>query len=92
MNVDGKPFRSIWVNDDGVSIDVIDQTRLPHEFEILNLKSLDDSCLAIRDMVVRGAPLIGATAAYGFYLAMRRNASDSAMVSAYEALYATRPT
>ncbi len=92
MNVDGKPFRSIWVNDDGVSIDVIDQTRLPHEFEILNLKSLDDSCLAIRDMVVRGAPLIGATAAYGFYLAMRRNVSDSAMVSAYEALYATRPT
>ncbi len=92
MNVDGKPYRSIWLNADGISIDVIDQTRLPHEFEILNLQTLDDSCAAIRDMVVRGAPLIGATAAYGFYLAMRQNASDSAMVSAYEALYATRPT
>ncbi len=92
MNVDGKPYRSIWLNPDAISIDVIDQTRLPHEFEILNLKTLDDSCAAIRDMVVRGAPLIGATAAYGFYLAMRQDASDSAMVSAYEALFATRPT
>jgi methylthioribose-1-phosphate isomerase len=92
MNVDGKPYRSIWLNDDGVSVDVIDQTRLPHAFEILNLRSLDDSCVAIADMVVRGAPLIGATAAYGFYLAMRQDASDSAMLSAYEALNATRPT
>ncbi|MDH3761817.1 MAG: S-methyl-5-thioribose-1-phosphate isomerase [Gammaproteobacteria bacterium] len=92
MNVDGKRYRSIWLNDDGISIDVIDQTRLPHEFVVLNLKSLDDSCIAISDMVVRGAPLIGATAAYGFYLAMRQDASDTAMQSAYEALYATRPT
>ncbi len=92
MNVDGKPYRSIWVNDDGISIDVIDQTRLPHEFAIRNLRSLDDSCIAISDMVVRGAPLIGATAAYGFYLAMRQDPSDAAMLSAYEALYATRPT
>jgi len=92
MNVDGKPYRSIWVNADGISIDVIDQTRLPHEFAILNLKTLDDSCVAIRDMVVRGAPLIGATAAYGFYLAMRQDATNSAMETAYDALFVTRPT
>ena len=92
MNVDGVPYRSIWVNDDGISIDVIDQTRLPHEFRILNLRTLDAARAAISDLVVRGAPLIGATAAYGFYLAMLRDASDAAMDSAYELLYATRPT
>ena len=92
MNVDGAPYRSIWVNDDGISIDVIDQTRLPHEFRIVNLRTLDDACGAIGDMVVRGAPLIGATAAFGFYLAMLRDASDSGMDSAYESLYAARPT
>ena len=92
MNVDGKPYRSIWVNDDGISIDVIDQTRLPHEFAILNLKTLDDSCAAIRNMVVRGAPLIGATAAYGFYLALRQDATNTAMDTTYDALFATRPT
>ena len=92
MNVDGTPYRSIWVNDDGWSIDIIDQTRLPHEFVIANLQPLDDACHAIADMQVRGAPLIGATAAYGFYLAMRVDASDRGMEQAYEQLYATRPT
>jgi methylthioribose-1-phosphate isomerase len=92
MNVDGHAYRSIWVNADGWSIDVIDQTRLPHAFEVLNLKSLDESCLAIRDMVVRGAPLIGATAAYGYYLALRENASDAGMEKAYQGLLQTRPT
>ncbi|MDH3538251.1 MAG: S-methyl-5-thioribose-1-phosphate isomerase, partial [Gammaproteobacteria bacterium] len=92
MNVAGLHYRSIWVNDDGISIDVIDQTRLPHAFEILNLKTLEDACAAIRDMVVRGAPLIGATAAYGYYLALRQDASDRGMDSAYALLYATRPT
>jgi len=79
MHVDGLPYRSIWVNADGWSIDVIDQTRLPHSFEILNLQTLDHACNAIRDMVVRGAPLIGATTAYGFYLAMREDASIAGM-------------
>ncbi len=92
MNVDGIAYRSIWVNPDGWSIDVIDQTRLPHEFEVLNLKTLEDSCAAIRDMVVRGAPLIGATAAYGLYLALREDASDPAMQLAYDQLFKTRPT
>ena len=92
MYVDGVPYRSIRVSDDGISVDVIDQRRLPHEFEILNLKTLDDACTAIRDMVVRGAPLIGATAAYGFFLAMQEDASNTGMNKAYDALYATRPT
>ena len=92
MQVDGVPYRSIWINADGWSIDVIDQTRLPHNLEILNLTTLNDACDAIRDMVVRGAPLIGATAAYGFYLAMREDSSDAGMEIAYTRLAQTRPT
>ena len=92
MNVDGLPYRTIWVNEDGWSINVIDQTKLPHLFEILNLKTLPDCCRAIKSMVVRGAPLIGATAAYGYYLAMREDASDEGMQNAYKKLYETRPT
>ena len=92
MKVDGVPYRSLWVNDDGWSIDIIDQTRLPHEFQVKTLRSLDDACVAIRDMQVRGAPLIGATAAYGYYLALRSDASDEGLQAAYDALFATRPT
>ena len=92
MNVDGTHYRTIWVNQDGWSVDVIDQTKMPHLFEVLNLKTLLDSCAAIKDMVVRGAPLIGTTAAYGFYLAMREDASDEGMESAYTKLNVTRPT
>jgi methylthioribose-1-phosphate isomerase len=92
MNVDGRPYHSIWVNGDGWSVDIIDQTRLPHEFKITNLQTLQQACSAIADMQVRGAPLIGATAAYGFYLAMRQDPADSGMVYAYQQLIATRPT
>ncbi len=92
MNVDGVAYRSIWINDDGWSIDVIDQTRLPHAFEVRNLQNLEDACIAIRDMVVRGAPLIGATAAYGCYLAMREDSSDTNMQNTYTRLFQTRPT
>lgn len=92
MDVDGISYRTIWVNDDEWSIDVIDQTKMPHHFEVLNLKTLEDACIAIKDMVVRGAPLIGVTAAYGYYLAMLDDASDAGMENAYVKLYATRPT
>ena len=92
MNVDGKPYRSIWVSADGWSVDVIDQTRLPHEFVISNLQTLEQACAGIRDMVVRGAPLIGATAAYGYYLALRADASDDSLEMTYHELLATRPT
>lgn len=92
MKIDGVPYRSIWLNSDGWSVDVIDQTRLPHEFEVVNLRNLNDACIAIRDMIVRGAPLIGATAAYGFYLALRDDNSDAGMQTAYARLLETRPT
>ena len=92
MRVNGLPQRSIWLNDDGWSVNVIDQTRLPHAFEIINLKTLEAACTAIRDMVVRGAPLIGITAAYGYSLALRQNASNQSLQQAYRALLATRPT
>ena len=92
MNVDGLAYRSIWVNEDNTSIDIIDQTRLPHAFETRNLQTLGDACVAIRDMLVRGAPLIGATAAYGYYLAMREDSSDTALEDAWSRLFQTRPT
>lgn len=92
MKIDGVHYRTIWVAEDGWSVEVIDQTKLPHAFETLRLRSADDAARAIKDMVVRGAPLIGATAAYGLCLALRDDASDAALHEAYEMLAETRPT
>jgi methylthioribose-1-phosphate isomerase len=92
MNVDGKPMRTIWVEPDGWSVGVIDQTALPHRFATARLTTVDETAEAIRSMVIRGAPLIGATAAYGICLALRADASDAALERAYALLLATRPT
>jgi methylthioribose-1-phosphate isomerase len=92
MNVDGRHFRSIWVEGDGWTIGAIDQRRLPHEFVIAKLTTCEAAADAIRSMLVRGAPLIGATAAYGMALAMRTDASDAALERACGMLIATRPT
>ena len=92
MKINNTPYRSIWLNDNGWSADIIDQTRLPHEFIIKTLTSMADAAEAISVMRVRGAPLIGATAAYGMALAMREDASDSNLESASATLLATRPT
>src|ERR1700683_4036303 len=92
MKVDGKSMRSIWLEPDGWSVGVIDQTALPHRFAIAQLATLEDAAHAIRAMVIRGAPLIGATAAYGICLALRQDASDDALEHAYATLLATRPT
>jgi methylthioribose-1-phosphate isomerase len=92
MKVAGKAMRSIWVEPDGWSVGVIDQTVLPHRFATACLKTLQDAAHAIRAMVIRGAPLIGATAAYGMCLALREDASDEALERAYTTLIATRPT
>ncbi|MGF1628620.1 MAG: S-methyl-5-thioribose-1-phosphate isomerase [Kiloniellaceae bacterium] len=92
MKVDGKAYRTIWLNDDGWSVAIIDQTRMPHRFETVTLTSLEEAAQAIRAMLVRGAPLIGATAAYGVCLAMRADDSDEALDSACDLLYVTRPT
>src|SRR5271156_2081321 len=92
MKVDGKALRSIWVEPDGWSVGVIDQTALPHLLATARLATLDEAAQAIRAMVIRGAPLIGATAAYGVCLALRANASDESLERAYATLIATRPT
>jgi methylthioribose-1-phosphate isomerase len=92
MNVDGKHFRTIWLEPDGWSLRIIDQTRLPHRFETVALASLEDAARAIRTMQVRGAPLIGVTAAYGVCLALRVDASDDGLAHACRTLLATRPT
>jgi methylthioribose-1-phosphate isomerase len=96
MNVAGKPMRTIRLAPDSTpdrpAIEIIDQTLLPHEFALVRLTRLDEAARAIRDMQVRGAPLIGATAAYGIALAMAEDASDAALDHAAATLAATRPT
>src|SRR5579862_4311217 len=92
MKVDGKPTRSIWLEPDGWSVGIVDQTLLPHRFATARLTKLDEAAHAIRAMQVRGAPLIGAAAAYGMALAMREDASDARLDAAAKTLLATRPT
>ena len=92
MKIGGKSYRTIWLNADGKSVEIIDQTKLPHVFETVTLRTLDDAARAIATMQVRGAPLIGATAAYGVALALRDDAADEALDRACATLAATRPT
>ncbi|PLX38296.1 MAG: S-methyl-5-thioribose-1-phosphate isomerase [Hyphomicrobiales bacterium] len=92
MKIDGTPYRTIWLDDDGWTVTIIDQTRFPHVFTTVPLKTLEDAAHAIKVMQVRGAPLIGATAAYGVALAMRADPSDAGLDTAEKVLAATRPT
>ena len=92
MKIAGKAYRTIWLGEDGWSVVVIDQTRLPFSFETVRLTRVEEAADAIRHMTVRGAPLIGATAAYGVALALRADASDTALERALALLGATRPT
>ncbi len=92
MNIHGKPTRTIWLADDGWTVEIIDQTRLPFELVTVRLQTLSQVEVAISAMQVRGAPLIGATAAYGMAVAMRADASDAGLTLAYERLLVTRPT
>ena len=92
MKVNGQHTRTIWLEADGVTVGTIDQTALPHRYVTIRLATLADAAHAIKSMQVRGAPLIGATAAYGVALALRQDASDVALERAYAALIATRPT
>ena len=84
--------RTIWLENDQTSVTIIDQTKLPHYLETRSLKNLGDATEAIIQMRVRGAPLIGATAAWGMYLAARDNPSDKGLESAFDELTETRPT
>ena len=92
MKIGGVHYRTIWRDEGGTSVCIIDQTRLPHEFETVWLETLDDAAQAITTMQVRGAPLIGITAAYGLCFALGQDASDAALEQACETLAATRPT
>ena len=92
MKVGARSYRSIWLAEDGWAVEIIDQTRLPHDFVTRRLETLDEAATAIRDMWVRGAPLIGATAAYGLALALRADASEANLERAAQVLLGTRPT
>jgi methylthioribose-1-phosphate isomerase len=96
MKISGRHYRTIWTRDpraggDG-AVEIIDQTKLPHRFETTALRSVGEAAHAIKAMIVRGAPLIGATAAYGMALAMREDPSDEALDRAHDLLLETRPT
>lgn len=92
MKIHGTAYRSIWLDEDGWSVRIVDQTRLPHQLNTPALRSLTDAAEAIAAMRVRGAPLIGVTAAFGIALALRDDPSDSGLESARKTLLATRPT
>lgn len=96
MKVDGKDLRTIWLDPGEKTVKIIDQRRLPHEFVVVDLHTVDDVITAIKDMYVRGAPLIGATGAYGVYLAAlnapHHPIEDTYLIAACERLKAARPT
>ncbi len=92
MKVGDKHYRSIWPNEDGRCVDLIDQRWLPHEFRVETVRTVEGIATAIRDMWVRGAPLIGVTAAYGIAIRMLDDPSDAALDAAWDELHATRPT
>ncbi len=92
MKVNGTHYRSIWYDQDISKVKIIDQRWLPHDFRIVELESLESFAIAIKDMWVRGAPLIGATAAYGMAIAMLSDPSDDGLQNAYHTLIKTRPT
>ena len=92
MKIHGQHYRTIWLGDDGRSVEIIDQTKLPHVFETAQLTTVEDAGRAILTMQVRGAPLIGATACYGVALAMRADPSDANLANSLEFLAKQRPT
>ena len=92
MLIDGLRRRTIWTGEDGRSVWIIDQTRLPHELELVELADLEAAAAAIETMQVRGAPLIGAAAAYGICLALLADPGDGGLEAAYARLIRTRPT
>jgi methylthioribose-1-phosphate isomerase len=92
MKVGGDHFRSIWFDDESGTVKIIDQRWLPHEFRVVELNTLEEFATSIRDMWVRGAPLIGATAAYGVAVQMKEDPSDNSLGETWEVLHETRPT
>ena len=91
MKINGKDWKTIWLTDN-LEIQVIDQTFLPYQFKIKTIKNIEDTFLAIKNMIVRGAPLIGVTGAYGFALGIKENASDERLIKYSNFLKSSRPT
>ena len=92
MNIGDKHYRSVWVAEDNRTVEVLNQSKLPFSLAVLQLKTCDDAARAIEEMLIRGAPLIGAVAAYGIALAMTEDTSDAYLQQAYDTLIITRPT
>ncbi|MGD9801499.1 MAG: S-methyl-5-thioribose-1-phosphate isomerase [Parvularculaceae bacterium] len=92
MQINGKSYRTVWTSQDRRAAEIIDQTRLPFEVRIVRLQSLEDAAVAIETMQVRGAPCIGAAAAYGMFLGLAEDASDAGLTRTSERLARTRPT
>jgi methylthioribose-1-phosphate isomerase len=96
MNTEGKNLRTIWLDADEKTVKIIDQRRLPHEFVLVDLHTVDDVITAIQDMYVRGAPLIGASGAYGVYLAVlnapHHRVEDAYLIAECDRIKAARPT
>lgn len=92
MKINGKDYRTVWLAEDGRTVEILDQTKLPFELEIIKLTKMTDAATSIKEMWVRGAPLIGAVAAYGMALGMREDPSDENIQKCYDVLIQTRPT
>ena len=92
MNINGKRWRTIWLEPNGNSIGVIDQRKLPHKLTSQIIYNHEEAALAIQSMIIRGAPLIGVTGAYGLMLALQKDPSDISLNKAYAELLSTRPT
>ena len=92
MKIEGKEYRTIWFDKKNQTVKIIDQTKLPHKFIIKDLKTVKDAVNAIKNMEVRGAPLIGATAAYGLVLSILENNDKSFLKKSSEDLINSRPT
>ena len=90
MKINNKNYKTIWFNEKDNFVEIIDQTKLPHSLNIVPLKTLADVIKAITTMQVRGAPLIGGAAAYGFVMAMKEDPTDANLSVASERLLASR--
>ena len=92
MLINKKNWQTIWFNQSTNKVEVIDQRKLPHNFSIKKINCSDDAVFAIKEMVVRGAPLIGVMGAYGLMLGLEEDPSDINLECCYEKLLSTRPT
>ena len=92
MLIENKEWHTIWLNEEKGIVEVIDQTKLPHKFLIKQIKNSDEAASAIKNMIIRGAPLIGVMGAYGLMLGLNENPSDQNLKETFNKLLATRPT